>query len=75
MTKIKIKMNKSVCLGLSILKIEKDRYINFGMVTLDQIIKTMQNYVTWIHIVLFIILKMKISIKILLTKLKKDLIH
>ena len=46
--------------------------MNFGMIVLNQSLKTMPNYVTWIQKVLSLILKQKISMKILLMMLKKD---
>ena len=49
--------------------------MNFGMTILCQNTNKMQNYVTWIQIVLSLILKLKMLMKILLTILKKYLIH
>ena len=49
--------------------------MNFDMIILNQSIKTMQNYATWIQTALLFILKLKISIKILQIMLNKDLIH
>ena len=49
--------------------------MNFDMIILNQNISKMQNYVTWIQIVVLLISKLKISMKILLTMLKNDLIH
>ena len=46
MKKTKVKMNKAIYLGMSILA--KHLCMNFGMITLNQNIKTKQNYVTWI---------------------------
>ena len=45
------------------------------MVILKQSIKAMQNYATWIQAALSLILKQKISMRILLMMLKKDLIR
>ena len=45
--------------------------MNFGMIILSQSIKTMQNYVRCIQTALSLILKQKISMKILLIMLKK----
>ena len=45
------------------------------MVILKQSIKTMQNYATWIQAALSLILKQKVSMRILLMMLKKDLIR
>ena len=39
--------------------------MNFGMIVLNQSIKTMQNYVTWIQKALLFILKLKTFMKIL----------
>ena len=59
--------------------------MNFGMITLNQsingvalngvVLKTEQNYVTWILTVLLFILKLKIFIMKLLMMLKNDLTH
>ena len=75
MKKTKIKINKPVYLGLSMLEISKILIINFGMTTLNQSIKTMQNYATWVQTALLFILKLKIFMKILQMILKKDLIQ
>ena len=53
MKKIKIKMNKPVYLGLSILEISKRLMYEFWY----DYIKTMQNYATWMQTVLLLILK------------------
>ena len=54
MKKLKVKMNKLVYVGLSILEISKAL-----MYELKQNIKTMQNYVIWIMTDLLFILKLK----------------
>ena len=54
MKKTKVKMNKAVYLGMSILDISKT-YLNFGRITLNQNMETKQNYVIWIlRVLLFI---------------------
>ena len=49
--------------------------MNFGRVTLNQNIKTMQNYVTWILTSVLFILKLEVFIKIMLMMLKNGLTH
>ena len=49
--------------------------MNLGMTVLNQRIKTMQNYVTWIQKALLFILKLKMFMSILQMMLKKGLIH
>ena len=49
--------------------------MNFSMITLNQSISKMQNYVTWILAALLLILKLKIFITILQMMLKKYLIN
>ena len=46
--------------------------MNFGMIMLNQNIKTMQNYVIWILTALLFVLKPKGFMKILHMMLKKD---
>ena len=75
MNKIKVKMNKPVHLGLSMLKISKMLMLNFGMFILHQSFRTMQNYATWMQIALLFILQLKMFMKILQMMLKNDLIH
>ena len=70
----KVKMNKPVYLGLSILEIMYE-CMNFGMVILNQSINTVQRYATWIQIVLLFILRLKMFIKAFQMMLKNDLIH
>ena len=55
-TKTKVKMNKPVYLGMSILDISKTLCLNFGMVTLNQSMEIGQNYVIRILIALLFIL-------------------
>ena len=45
--------------------------MNFGMITLNQSIKTEQNYVTWILTALLFILKLKIFLKNIADDVKK----
>ena len=75
MKKTKVKMNKPVHLGMSILDISKTLMYEFGMITLNQNIKTEQNCVTRILTALLFILKLKIFIKTLLMMLKDGLTH
>ena len=75
MKKKKVKMNKPVHLGMSILDISKTLMYEFGMITLNQNIKTEQNCVTRILTALLFILKLKIFIKTLLMMLKDGLTH
>ena len=58
MKKTKIKMKKLVYLGISILDISINIILcmNFGMISLNQSMKTEQNYVTWILTALLFIL-------------------
>ena len=56
MKKTKIKMKKPVYLGISILDISKTLCMNFVMISLNQSMKTEQNYVTWILTALLFIL-------------------
>ena len=75
MKKTKVKMNKPVHLGMSILDISKTLMYEFGMITLKQNIKTEQNCVTRILTALLFILKLKIFIKTLPVMLKNGLTH
>ena len=63
MKKRKIKMNKPVYLGLSILEISKILMYKFCYDYIKPDIRTMQNYVTWIQIALLFILKLKMFMK------------
>ena len=49
MKRIKVKMNKHVYLGSSILEISKTLIMNFGMIILSQSISKMKNYATCMH--------------------------
>ena len=49
--------------------------MNFHMITLNQNIKTEQNYVKWILTALLFILKLRIFIKTLLIMSKNGLTH
>ena len=75
MKKIKVKINKPLYLGLSVLEISKTLLYNFDMIILKQSISKIQNYVIWIQIALSFISKVKMFMKILQMLLKKDLIH
>ena len=68
MKKIKVKMNKSVYLGLSILEISKTLMYKFWY---DYIKQKYQNNTTWIQTASLFRLKLKIFIKILEMMLKK----
>ena len=72
MKKIKVKMNKPVYLGLSILEISKTLTQEFWY---DYKQNTMQNYATWMQSALLFILKLNVFMKILLMMLKKNLMH
>ena len=49
--------------------------MSFGMIISNQNIKTMQDYVTRIQIILSLILKLKIFLEILQMIMKKYLVH
>ena len=49
--------------------------MNFSMIMLNQNIKTMLSYATWIQIVLLFILKLKIFTKVLQMMLKNGFTH
>ena len=71
--KIKVKMNKPVYLGLSILEISKTLMYEFWYNCIK--LKYQNNGIIWILKDLLFILKMKIFIKIMQMMLKKDMIH
>ena len=71
MKKIQLKTNKPVYLALSVLEISKPLKYEFCMIILNQSISTMQNFTTWILIVLLIILKLKMFMKVLQMMLKR----
>ena len=72
MKKIKVKINKPVYLGLSTLEISKTLMYEFCY---DYIKLKYQDNAKLCYAVLSLILKQKISMKILLMMLKKDLGH
>ena len=75
MKKTRVKMNKTLYLGMSILDISKYSCMNFGTVILYQSIKTEQNHVIQILIALLFTLKPNIFLKIFLMMLRDGLIH
>ena len=75
MKKTKVKMNKLIYLGLSILVISKTLMYEFWYDYVQPNIETEQNYATLILTVLLYILKLKIFTKTLLMMLKYGLIH
>ena len=66
MKKTKVKMNKPVYLGMSILVLAKHLCTNYGMNILNQNINKKQNYVMWILIALLLIFLPKTFLKILI---------
>ena len=75
MEKTKVKMNKPVYLGLSILEISKTLMYEFWYDHINPKYQDNAKFGTWIQTVLSLILKQKISMKILQMMLKKYLIH
>ena len=75
MEKTKVKMNKPVYLGLSILEISKTLMYEFWYDYINPKHQDNAKFGTWIQTVFSLILKQKISMKILQMMLKKDLIH
>ena len=58
MKKIKVKMNRPIYLGMSILQISKTLMYEFWYGYIKPSIKTMQNHVTWMQTALLFILKL-----------------
>ena len=75
MKKTKIKRISRSILACQYYTLAKHLCINFGMITLNQNLKTKKNYVKWIRTALLFILKLKIFVKILLMTLKNGLRH
>ena len=75
MRKTKIKMNKPVYLGMSILDISKTLIYEIWYDYIKQSTKTKQNYTTWILIALLLIFLLKTFLKTLTMTLKDGLIH
>ena len=75
MKKINVKMNKPIYLLLSILQISNTLIYEFWYDYIKPKDQDNANYATWIQMVLLFVLKQKISMKILLMMLKKDLIY
>ena len=75
MKKTKVKMNKPVYLGMSILNIIKMLMYEFWYDYAKQSTKTKQNYATWILIALLFIFLLKIFLKTLTMMFKDGLIH
>ena len=75
MKKTRVKMNKTLYLGMSILDISKYSCMNFGTVILYQSIKTEQNHVIQILIALLFTLKPNIFLKIFPMIMRDGSIH
>ena len=75
MKKTKIKVNKPIYLGFSILEISKMLMYGFWHDFIKQYMIKMQNFVTQILTALLFKLKLKIFMKILQIMLQKDLAH
>ena len=75
MKKTKVKINKLIYVGVSILDISKTLMFEFWYDTLNQSTKTEENYVTWIPGALLFILKLKSFMKTLLIILKNCLTY
>ena len=75
MKKTKVKMNKPVYLGFSILEISKTLMSEFWYEYIKSKYQTMQNYVIWILTSSLFILKLKVFMKILQMMLLNGLTH
>ena len=75
MKKTRVKMNKPLYLGISILDISKTLMYKFWYDYFKQSMGIKQNYVIWILIALLFILKLKIFLDIFLITLKNGLIR
>ena len=75
MKKTRVKMNKPVYLGTSILDISKALMCGFSYDYIKQSKKRKQNYATWILIALLLTFSPKTFLKILIMMLKDGLIH
>ena len=73
MKKTRVKMNKPLYLGLSILDISKILMQKFGTIIFYQSMETRQNYAIQIPTALRFTLKLKIFLKTFLMMLKNDL--
>ena len=60
---MRLKKNKPIYIGKLILDISKT-LLNFGMITLNQSIKTEQNYVNWIVTALSFMLRLKMFMRV-----------
>ena len=73
--KKKVKLNKSIYLGLSILEISKTLMYEVWYGYIELKYQYNQKYTTWIQLVLPFILKLKMFKRALQMMLEKDLIH